>query len=179
MSEELEILHLAQRCHTSWCEAKREAGYTYGPVTDDSAKTNANLVPWSFLPEEIKESNINTARETYNLVSKSGFKFVHAASIIPAFKEYAAKMIAKELHLAWARDKIAAGWTYSPITDKAAKKHRDLCVIAGVCSYEEFCDTYPDDAKFDIDTAKGILNGDDISCPIPDSVAAMLGLVAA
>lgn len=166
--ENEEIIELAKSCHEGWVKAKLANGYMYGAQTDDAAKTNANLVPWDDLPEEIKNSNINSAKKLKSLVNNAGFKFLNLTAGISALRDYAAKKIAKQLHLAWAKDKVEAGWTYAPITNKEAKQHRDLCVISGVCTYEEFLERYPEDAQYDIDTAYGMLSNLNDSIPVPE-----------
>jgi hypothetical protein len=37
--------------HDSWCEEKRRAGWSYGPVKDEALKTHPCLVPYAELPE--------------------------------------------------------------------------------------------------------------------------------
>jgi RyR domain-containing protein len=37
--------------HDAWCEAKRAAGWVWGPVKDPDAKTHPCLLPYGQLPE--------------------------------------------------------------------------------------------------------------------------------
>lgn len=40
--------------HQSWMNFKSEAGWVYGEVKDEAARTHPNLIPWEDLPEEQK-----------------------------------------------------------------------------------------------------------------------------
>ncbi|MFG3710868.1 RyR domain-containing protein [Micromonospora sp. NPDC047730] len=40
-----------EELHEAWCEAKRAAGWSYGPVKDPEAMTHPCLVPYAELPE--------------------------------------------------------------------------------------------------------------------------------
>lgn len=167
---ELEIIKLAKQCHEGWLAAKRANGYVYGEKTDDVTKTNSNLVEWEMLDEETRNANIASARASYELVNKAGFKFVESISCINAFKKVAAKAIAKSLHEEWAKNKLENGWTYAPVTNKELKQHRDLCYMTGNCTYDEFIERYPEDAKYDFDTAYAILSGSTDNVPVPEDV---------
>jgi hypothetical protein len=44
----------AEELHSSWCTAKTEGGWVFGPVKDPVAKTHPCLVPYDELPDEQK-----------------------------------------------------------------------------------------------------------------------------
>lgn len=48
----------AEQHHEAWCEFKRAAGWTYGPVKDAEKKTHPCLVPFGELPrhQQVKDT---------------------------------------------------------------------------------------------------------------------------
>jgi hypothetical protein len=42
----------AEELHEEWCDARREAGWVWGPVKDEERKTHPNLAPYDELPPE-------------------------------------------------------------------------------------------------------------------------------
>ena len=139
------IPQLAVANHEGWMKQKLAQGYVYGPVNNDKIEngplTSPNLVPYDQLDEATKRANEANVEATLRLISQRGGTFVNLTNflILP---------LAKRLHDEWARNKILDGWTYGPVTDKAKKVHRDLL------SFEDMMRLYPEDAAYDITTAK-------------------------
>jgi len=57
-----QIETIATRIHDVWMQSKLAAGWAYGPLSDDSAKTHPMLIPYADLPEEEKEKDRDIAR---------------------------------------------------------------------------------------------------------------------
>lgn len=53
-----------------------DQGWTYGPERDDASLHHPCLRPYSELPEEEKDYDRRTSRETLRLIMKLGFKIV-------------------------------------------------------------------------------------------------------
>ena len=70
------IDHLAEREHNAWCRLRFNLGWQHGPVKDDEAKTNPNLVEWDALDYEIQESNKRTFKNLPQLCANVGLKIV-------------------------------------------------------------------------------------------------------
>ncbi len=65
---------LAERIHGIWMQSKKAAGWTYGPVRDDSRRVHDMLLPYADLPEEEKEKDRDIARDMIPLLEKAGIK---------------------------------------------------------------------------------------------------------
>ena len=140
----------ARASHAGWMEGKKGQGYSWGPTTnDDPAKgplTNPNLRPYDELDEETKKSNIANAVAVLRIMSQKGVSFVNFTRVI-------LYPLAKQIHDEWAREKLKAGWTWGPVTDKAAKIHRDLVPFEVLAATPEL----RGDIAYDVDTARQII----------------------
>lgn len=67
---------LAENVHDTWAKGRMDAGWTYGPVRDDSKKLHPCLVPYGDLPESEKAYDRNTAISTLKLICKMGYTIV-------------------------------------------------------------------------------------------------------
>ncbi|MBR6022153.1 MAG: Ryanodine receptor Ryr [Kiritimatiellae bacterium] len=65
---------LAENVHDTWARARLDAGWTWGPVRDDAAKTHPCLVPYADLPESEKDYDRNTAVSTLKFICKAGYR---------------------------------------------------------------------------------------------------------
>ena len=156
----------ARASHKGWMEGKMAKGYVYGPaVNDDPSKgqlTHPLLVEYDELSPEDKQANIANAVAVISILRDKGVSFV-------GFTRMILYPIAKQVHDEWARQKIAAGWSWGPTTDKANKIHRDLV------PFEVLATTYPEDIKYDVDTAREIIIkmiSDNDVFPVVSSLAA-------
>lgn len=67
---------MAKNVHEVWAETRISQGWTYGPERDDAKKEHPMLVPYTGLPEEEKEYDRNTSKETLRFILKLGFKII-------------------------------------------------------------------------------------------------------
>ena len=63
-----EVEKLAQAEHDLWMQMKKNNGWTYGKPTDPLKKTNQYMIPYSELPDTIKENDRIPARELPKLL---------------------------------------------------------------------------------------------------------------
>ncbi|MGB3716159.1 MAG: RyR domain-containing protein, partial [Candidatus Promineifilaceae bacterium] len=71
--EEIELM--AELEHERWREDQSLKGWTYGPGSKDpKKKTHPALLPWQDLPEEEKEKNRASTRESPGLLARAGFQ---------------------------------------------------------------------------------------------------------
>jgi hypothetical protein len=119
---------LAEATHQEFCEDLESKGYTYGPETDDEAKTHSSLLPYADLPEHEKEQNRGMVRDIPAKLAVAGYAMMPARSDEPPFEFPGDKLdlLAEMEHDRWIRAKIAAGWKYAPKTDKESSLHKDL-----------------------------------------------------
>ena len=117
---ELEEEELARSIHESYCAEAKARGET--------RQTNAALVPWENLEEDLKKANRAQAADIpnkllvleYELAPSYGIK----ASEISITDAQVETMAIRE-HDRWMEDRIRNGWKYAPIkgTDHARKQH--------------------------------------------------------
>ena len=140
----------AKASHEGWLKGKKAQGYTYGEVTNDDPKkgplTNPLMVPYEELPEEVKQSNVANAVAVLKIMKSKGVTFVNFTQVI-------LYPLAKQIHDEWVREKLKAGWTWGPETDKANKIHRDLVPFEVLLANPEL----RGDVAYDVDTAKQII----------------------
>jgi len=140
----------AKASHEGWLNSKAAKGYVYGPMTNDDPNagqlTNSNMVVWDELDEETKQANIDNAEAVIMLMQINlGAKFVSFTDIV--------RKLAAAIHDEWCRTKLANGWVWGPVTDKANKVHRDLLPFEDLLNDSELAG----DCDYDIDTAKQFL----------------------
>lgn len=132
----------AQASHKGWLAGKAEKGYVYGPTTNDDPAagplTNCNMVAWDELDQETRQANVANAEAVIKLMqTELGARFVSFTDLV--------RKLAVGIHDEWCRDRLAKGWKWGPVTDKANKVHRDLLpfedlladpALAGDCDYD-------------------------------------------
>ena len=67
---------IAENTHDVWATGRIKEGWKYGPVRDDTKKTNPCLVHYDELPDSEKEYDRNTALETIKLIIQLGYKII-------------------------------------------------------------------------------------------------------
>jgi len=73
--EEEEIEKMAKLEHTRWTEERKNTGWKYSSGKKNiKKKTSPYLVPWTQLPEDIKDLDRDTVKNIPVLLSKAGFK---------------------------------------------------------------------------------------------------------
>ena len=140
----------ARASHEGWMNGKIAQGYVYGPITNDDPEkgqlTNPLLIPYDELDEATKQSNIANAVAVIRIMRDKGCSFVNFTQVI-------LYPLAKQIHDEWAREKLNAGWTWGPKTDKANKIHRDLVPFEVLATTPEL----KGDIAYDVDTARQII----------------------
>jgi voltage-gated potassium channel Kch len=71
-----EVELLAEMEHLRWLEERSRAGFTYGPVRDDSARVHPDLQPWNQLSAESQEKNRASIRGLPAYLASVGFQIV-------------------------------------------------------------------------------------------------------
>ncbi len=134
------IEKMAEALHQVFYEEMRRLGYIYGPVTDEKKKLHSSLVPFLKLPEDEKEQNRNNARDIQYKIESIGYKIVPSnGGLMPVrLIDEEVEKLAKKEHERWMKQKIDAGWTYAPKTDKTRKLH------TGIVSYEQLSEEEKD-----------------------------------
>jgi hypothetical protein len=74
-----EIEVMAELEHERWNRERLRAGWRYGPERDTERKISPYLVPWSELPDEIKEYDRETARGIPQLLAEVGIEITRTA----------------------------------------------------------------------------------------------------
>ena len=67
---------IAENAHEVWAKARKDEGWTYGPIRDDERKLHPDMLPYNLLPEGEKEYDRLMAINTIKLVKKLGWDFV-------------------------------------------------------------------------------------------------------
>ena len=70
----LEII--ANNVHDTWAQQRIREGWRWGPRKDDQEKTTPLLVPYEELPEEEREYDRMTARQTIKQLMLHGYRIV-------------------------------------------------------------------------------------------------------
>jgi ryanodine receptor 2 len=68
------VEQLAKHVHASWAKKRIEDGWQWGQERDDKKKLHPDLVPYDELPEEEKQYDRQTAKETLKVVLQSGYQ---------------------------------------------------------------------------------------------------------
>jgi voltage-gated potassium channel Kch len=100
---------LARARHQIYCALEMQRG------TDPAA--NESIVPWTDLPEPLKESNRDFARSVSRVLGGLPLRLVPLRGLpqeAPALLDDRLEGLAREEHDRWARDLIAKGWRWGP-----------------------------------------------------------------
>ena len=77
--EEGEVAKLAEMEHERWCDERRSMGWTLAPGKKDLVrKTSPYLVPWSKLPDEVKEYDRDAVRRLPEALARAGLQILRA-----------------------------------------------------------------------------------------------------
>ncbi len=74
-----DVEDLAEKEHERWMKEKERAGWRYGPVRDDEHKFHPDMVPWSQLPDDVREVDRMFIRAIPQTLERAGLKLVKAA----------------------------------------------------------------------------------------------------
>jgi len=75
-----EIEVLSRREHERWIAERAGQGWRYGDRRDDAGKRHPDLVPWSRLPEPIREKDREVIRVLPELLAEAGLAVVRVGS---------------------------------------------------------------------------------------------------
>jgi hypothetical protein len=148
------IEKLARAVHDVFYEEMKELGYTYDPVTNEKKKTHSSLIPFTQLPDDEQEQNRDNACDIWNKLESIGYRIVPVCNDLAEIKltdEEIEKLAEKE-HERWMKQKIAAGWTYAPKTDKRKKLHK------GIVPYKQLSEEEKDKDRVLVQAIPKILN---------------------
>lgn len=117
---------LAQSVHADYVRRRREEhGSAQGPsLADDPA-----LLPWSSLPESLKESNRDQAADIGRKLALVKCHLVPSAGWDAVPREFTpdeVELLARAEHDRWADERKRAGWQWGPVRDVEAKRNPDL-----------------------------------------------------
>ncbi|KPU42826.1 RyR domain protein [Oxobacter pfennigii] len=74
---ERELAVLAAYEHSRWCTKRKETGWKYGAIRDDSERTDPHLVPFDELPNEKKSGMVRMVAAWPEVLANSNFKIEH------------------------------------------------------------------------------------------------------
>ena len=71
---------LAQAEHDLWLQAKRNAGWTYGPETNMEMLVHNCMLPWEIFPEVEKEKDRDMVRAIPMIIARAGYTIIKSES---------------------------------------------------------------------------------------------------
>jgi hypothetical protein len=117
----LPVKEIAAEVHSLWCLTKKEEGYKYAPISDESKKFNSQLVNYAGLPAEIMEFKRRTVFNTLGCVLSLGFSIESNENSAVARHNAISRdlllllpFITENNHDLWGEEKLKAGWSYGP-----------------------------------------------------------------
>lgn len=73
----LELIELlAKNTHDNWAKERISNGWRYGPIRDDYNKEHPCLVPYEQLPEDEKDYDRITAKQTLKAIIALGYQVI-------------------------------------------------------------------------------------------------------
>ena len=143
MGHELE--RLAEGVHVAYCADSLERGSSWGRESDeyllrhpllrpfvglrkDPALTSPVLVPYSDLPEELREQDRQLASNIPRILSAAGYTVRPARSgdRPPEFPEDVVELLAEREHERWLWAKLSSGWCHGFARDVKTRRHPDM-----------------------------------------------------
>jgi len=88
--------------------------------------TSDNNIPWTELPDDIKDSNRDQAHSFGQYLNAAGYDFDSGDTPFPSIEKFSEDeilKIAKLSHGIWMKSKTDAGWKYGKVKDAAKKTH--------------------------------------------------------
>ena len=101
-------------------------------MTANGNTDHPSAVLWEELPEEMKESNRNQARDIAYKLKSIGYEYDSGDTPFPSIEKFDKKtvlLLAQNEHIRWWNEKIENGWKYAPLNtaidkDTAIKEMR-------------------------------------------------------
>jgi hypothetical protein len=75
-----ELIRLAEMEHERWRAERTDAGWRYGELRDDEAKTSPLLVAWTDLPGGERDRNVAAAAVVQGMLAEAGFRITRQAA---------------------------------------------------------------------------------------------------
>ena len=110
------IEKLAIAIHNDFCEKENKRGNKNAPFN----------IPWDDLPEDIKDSNRDQAKNLSQFINMIGYDYDSGDtpfSSVDKFTEDEIFLIAQQSHIVWINSKLKAGWQYGTPRDDNKKIH--------------------------------------------------------
>jgi len=119
---------LAEAAHEVFRQGMTARDYHFGTETNEKLKTHAALVPYSELPEDLKQANRLSVRDVPAKLATIGYVMIPARSNEPPFNFPGDDLerLAEAEHERWCQSKLDDGWLHATVTDKAKKLHNCL-----------------------------------------------------
>jgi class 3 adenylate cyclase len=114
----LALEELARAAHESYCAESRARGET--------AATNSSLLPWSELPEDLREANRSQVADIPNKLRLLGYELAPSHGLPPSevtLTDAQVEDLARREHDRWMASRRRDGWTYAARRDNARKHH--------------------------------------------------------
>ncbi|MEV0458277.1 RyR domain-containing protein [Catellatospora methionotrophica] len=86
------------------------------------------MATWEALPDDLRQANLDQVADIPAKLAMVGCAAAPAASGDPetAFSDAELELLSVHEHDRWCAQRVAAGWTYAPVRDDAAKHHPSL-----------------------------------------------------
>jgi hypothetical protein len=133
----LPLLPLATQLHNLWSIERKQEGWKYGLLSDDSKKLHPNLQPYNNLPSAAREFNMKIVTNTLTAVLSVGFNITKSSDIVSKLGPSNAiarellqlmEFIAENNHDHWAVDRFSRGYKLGPEKNDNKKWHP--CLVA-------------------------------------------------
>ena len=92
-------------------------------------KDHRYAIPWEELPEEIKDSNRDVARNYGNELNTVGYAYDAGDTPFPSVEEFdetTLLLLAQNQHIRFVNERLAKGWTYGKERDNEKKTNPTL-----------------------------------------------------
>ena len=107
---------IARTLHDVYCAERHRAGWRYGPVYSDEAKTMPALAPWAELDDMYRRSNRHQAEHLNEKLARFGRRRERSDSWDQpsSFAEDEVEIMAEMEHDRWMQERRDDGWTSGP-----------------------------------------------------------------
>jgi hypothetical protein len=122
------IEKLAEACHTSWYETRRDQGWSYGDPRDEAKKRHPLCKPYTELPESGKELNRVTARLTEAKLHALRYAIRPASPTAKAVNLSPSDLdrLTRIEHDIWLAARLLDGYEFAGTTNEELKLHKNV-----------------------------------------------------
>ena len=117
----LPLEQLAIAAHSLYCAEQQQQGL--------SAKDVPALLPWTQLPEDLRQANRSQVADIPYKLSLLGFALTTGPGETPdqvRFTPDEVERLARQEHDRWMKERERMGWRYAPVRDNARKSHPSM-----------------------------------------------------